>query len=233
MQNKPRFLISSDCALCLTFGEEISEQINGRIQALCLLLEQKQLPEIVELVPAYASLTIHYRPELIGYEAFCRKLEAVLDEATQTAAPPSELVRIPVCYGGDYGPDLPFVAQFNRLTPEQVIRRHSAPEYLIYMLGFSPGFPYLGGMDKSIAAPRLPAPRTKVPAGSVGIAGQSTGIYPVQSPGGWQLIGRTPLKLYDPRRDKPILLAAGQKIRFYPIGPEEFERISAREEERF
>jgi len=130
-----------------------------------------------------------------------------------------------VLYGGEAGPDLNFVAEHNGLTPEEVIRRHTAPAYLVYMLGFTPGFPYLGGMDESIAAPRLKTPRVRIPAGSVGIAGTQTGVYPIDSPGGWQLIGRTPLRLFDMEGENKFLLKAGQRVRFVPIDEGEFRRL--------
>ena len=138
------------------------------------------------------------------------------------------VMEIPVCYGGEYGPDLDFVAKYNRLTPEEVVRLHTSAEYLIYMLGFTPGFSYMGGMDERIATPRLESPRVLIHAGSVGIAGKQTGLYPLDSPGGWQLIGRTPVRLYDAHRDNPILLDAGLHVKFVPIDEAEFKRIVQR-----
>ena len=137
-----------------------------------------------------------------------------------------------MCYGGEYGPDLLEVAQHCSLTPKEVIARHTAPTYRIYMLGFTPGFPYLGGMDPSIAAPRRKEPRIHIPAGSVGIAGEQTGVYPIVSPGGWQLIGRTPLRLFDPQKEQPILLSAGAGIRFVPSDEEAFRKMEEKEGER-
>ena len=127
------------------------------------------------------------------------------------------MVEIPTLYGGEYGPDLDHVADHNGLTPEEVIQIHSSADYLVYMMGFTPGFPYLGGMSENIATPRLQTPRTAIPAGSVGIAEQQTGVYPIESPGGWQLIGRTPVQLFDPQRDPPVVVEAGDFIRFAPI----------------
>ena len=140
------------------------------------------------------------------------------------------LVELPVLYGGFCGPDLSFVAQHAGMTEQQIIDIHSAADYLIYMLGFTPGFPYLGGMDARIAVPRLSSPRVKIPAGSVGIAGEQTGVYPIASPGGWQIIGRTPLKLFDPGREQPFLLSAGQTVRFVPIDEAEYRRLGGSDE---
>ncbi|HHY76979.1 MAG TPA: 5-oxoprolinase subunit PxpB, partial [Clostridiales bacterium] len=148
-----------------------------------------------------------------------------------TDSEPAKVVEIPTIYGGEYGPDIEFVAQHNNLTVDEVIEIHSSRNYLIYMLGFTPGFPYLGGMSEKIETPRLKTPRTKIPAGSVGIAGKQTGIYPIDSPGGWQLIGRTPVKLYDPLADPPVLLNAGDYVRFVPIDEKEYKSILKQVEE--
>ena len=140
--------------------------------------------------------------------------------------PPSDVLEIPVLYGGEMGPDLAFVAQNAGISEEEVVKIHTSTEYLIYMLGFTPGFTYLGGMSDKIATPRLKQPRVKIPAGSVGIAGKQTGVYPVDSPGGWQLIGRTPVKMYDPDREVPILPQAGQYIKFKAVSQAEYDKIA-------
>jgi len=168
---------------------------------------------------------IHYAPEVIRYEELSEKLMALLSAHHEAKISKSVVLEIPVLYGGEYGPDLGHVAQYNNLTPQQVIELHSGAEYLIYMLGFTPGFTYMGGMDDRIATPRLEQPRVVIPAGSVGIAGKQTGVYPVDSPGGWQLIGRTPVKMYDAHRERPILPDAGMYVRFIPIDEEEYQRI--------
>lgn len=226
---QPRFLLTGDTSLSVEFGNEISEAINRRIRAFGLALEAAAIPGVTELVPTYRSMMIHYDPEVIGYEALKARLTAVLGGLDQVALPPSQVLEIPVLYGGEAGPDLAFVAEHAGLTPEEVIARHTRPEYLIYMLGFTPGFTYLGGMSEEIAAPRLAQPRVRIPAGSVGIAGSQTGVYPIDSPGGWQLIGRTPVRMYDPDRAVPILPKAGQYIKFYAIDQAEFDRIAALE----
>ena len=214
----------------MEFGNEISEHINAQIRAFSIALTESKLPGIVELVPTYRSLMVHYDPEVIPYGVLVKKLKGLLNQLDHIRIPPSDVLEIPVLYGGDeMGPDLGFVAEHNHKTPEEVIRIHTSTEYLIYMLGFTPGFTYLGGMSEEIAAPRLAQPRVRIPAGSVGIAGSQTGVYPIDSPGGWQLIGRTPVRMYDPDRAVPILPKAGQYIKFYAIDQAEFDRIAALE----
>lgn len=220
-----RFLLTGDTSLTVEFGNEISEAINHDIRAYKIALEKAGLPGIVELVPTYRSLMVHYDPAVLPYQELRERLEKLLDDMGEIEIPPSPVLEIPVLYGGEMGPDLPFVAEHAGLSEEEVIRIHSSTEYLIYMLGFTPGFTYLGGMSEKIATPRLKQPRVKIPAGSVGIAGTQTGVYPIDSPGGWQLIGRTPVKMYDPDRETPILPEAGQYIKFYPVTQEEYDSI--------
>ncbi len=223
-----RFLMTGDTSVLVEFGNEISTEINARIRAFNIALETKSVSGIVETVPTYRSLTVHYRPEIIRYEKLRDTLAGLLSGLDDVAIPPASVVEIPTLYGGEMGPDIGFVAEHNHKTVEEVIRIHSEPEYLIYMLGFTPGFPYMGGMSAEIATPRLTSPRVKIPGGSVGIAGSQTGVYPIDSPGGWQLIGKTPLKLYDAQRETPILLQAGQYVKYRPIDQAEFDDIAAR-----
>lgn len=218
-----------DAALAVEFGQSIDPEINDQVRTLHEDLQANPLLGVVETVPTYRSLVVYYRPDLIGWEGIHRALCQRLQGMAHTSPAPGGTVEIPVLYGGGEGPDLPFVAQHAGLEEEDVIRIHSQGIYRVYMLGFSPGFPYLGGMDSRIAAPRLETPRLQIPAGSVGIAGEQTGVYPLASPGGWRLIGRTPLRLYDPQRPHPILLRAGCSLRFRPVTREEFDQI-AREE---
>lgn len=224
-----RILNSSDCSFCVEFGNEISEQINDQVRAYTMAVEAAGIEGVTELVPTYRSVTVHYRPEVIGWSSLYTKLSKLTETLGTTAFAPAETVSIPVLYGGDCGPDLAALAKAHGMTEQEVVALHTAPEYLIYMMGFLPGFCYLGGLDKSIATPRLKTPRVKIPAGSVGIAGEQTGMYPLESPGGWQLIGMTPLKLYDPQRERPILLEAGNRLKFYAIGREEYLEIRRRE----
>lgn len=226
-----RFLPCGDRAVTVEWGSTIDEHINRQVHAFARKVEELSHPAITEVVPTYRSATVHYRPEVFSYEEL-NQLLAPLAQGSAEEAEELPVVEIPVCYGGEYGPDLLEVAQHCSLTPEEVIARHTAPTYRIYMLGFTPGFPYLGGMDPSIAAPRRKEPRIHIPAGSVGIAGEQTGVYPIVSPGGWQLIGRTPLRLFDPQREQPILLSAGAGIRFVPIDEETFRKMEEKEGER-
>ena len=220
-----RFLLTGDTSLTVEFGNEINEAINHDIRAYKIALEKAELPGIVELVPTYRSLMVHYDPAVLSYQELRDRLEKLLGDMAEIEIPPSPVLEIPVLYGGEMGPDLPFVAENAGLSEEEVIRIHSSTEYLIYMLGFTPGFTYLGGMSEKIAAPRLKQPRVRIPAGSVGIAGTQTGVYPIDSPGGWQLIGRTPVKMYDPDRATPILPEAGQYIKFYPVTQDKYDAI--------
>ena len=220
-----RYLVSGDCSVCVEFGNEISPEINKKIRAFKIAVEKSGIPGIVETVPTYRSLLVHYKPEIIGFRELTEKFEELMGSLSNIQIPPPTVIEIPVLYGGGMGPDIENVAEHNHKTVEEVIRIHTSEDYLIYMLGFIAGFPYLGGMSREIATPRLKSPRVKIDGGSVGIAGEQTGVYPVDSPGGWQLIGRTPLKLYDADREKPVLLEAGQYIRFKSITQEEYDRI--------
>lgn len=220
-----RILTVGDCAVSVEFGQEISLEINHKVMALKMVLEQEPIRGIVELIPTYCSLLVQYDPMELRYGQLREKLYTLVNQLDEVEMPPKQVVEIPVAYGGEYGPDLGEVAKVHNISEDEVIKLHSEPEYPIYMLGFVAGFPYLGGMNKAIATPRKKSPRLKIEAGSVGIAGEQTGIYSVESPGGWQIIGRTPLKLYDVNRNEPVLLKAGQYIKFKPITKEEFRAM--------
>lgn len=223
----PTIKMTGDTSVAVVFGDEISYELNKKIRNFDEALAESKIAGIYETVPTYCTLMIHYAPEAIRFEELCKKLEALLSVSHETRESKAVVMEIPVLYGGEYGPDLEYVAQYHGLTTDEVISLHSGNEYLIYMLGFTPGFAYMGGMEESIATPRLEMPRVVIPAGSVGIAGKQTGIYPIDSPGGWQLIGRTPVKMYDAHRKIPILLDAGMYVKFLPIEEAEFLRIRA------
>lgn len=227
LMERAKLKISGDSAILVEFENRIAPEINRLVRNFTLSLEKEQIPGIVEIVPAYCAVTVHYRPETILFDALKTRLSAVLEKLGEADIPAADVWELPVLYGGEAGPDLGFVAEHNGLTPEDVIRIHSESEYLVYMLGFTPGFPYLGGMSPAIETPRLTAPRLRIPAGSVGIAGKQTGVYPIPSPGGWQLIGRTPVRLYDAEREEPVLIRAGDYVKFVPVSGEEYARIAA------
>ena len=223
MVEKSRILAAGDSAIAIELGNEISEAVSARVRSLQLLIEQHPVKGFIECVPTYRSLMIHYDPRIVSYSSMIKELKSLETQAGYIELPAPEVTEIPTCYGGEYGPDIETVAAHSGLSVDEVIQIHTSAEYLIYMIGFSPGFPYLGGMDPRIAAPRLESPRTKIRAGSVGIAGSQTGIYPIDSPGGWQLIGWTPVRLYDPHAENPILLKAGNYLKFKAITKEEAE----------
>lgn len=218
-----------DCAVTLQIGTEISEQVNRNVVTALTALRNAAISGVLELVPTYTSICIHYDPSVLSYDALQIAIKQVKTDGVKAVNNQEvRIVEIPVCYGGTFGPDLAFVAEHNNLSQEEVVKRHSDGQYLVYMLGFLPGFAYMGGMDESIACPRLTSPRTKIPAGSVGIAGAQTGIYPLASPGGWQLIGRTPLKMFSIDGEKTrFRLSAGDLVRFVPISEETYREMEA------
>ena len=220
-----KFLLSGDTSVTVEFGNEISPAINAQIRAFNIALEESRIPGITETVPTYRSLMVHYDPGIILYDDLVKELKGLMGQLSNIQIPPSDVLEIPVLYGGEAGPDLEFVAEHNKKTPEEVIKIHSSRDYLIYMLGFLPGFTYLGGLDERLHTPRLANPRIRIPAGSVGIGGSQTGIYPLDSPGGWQLMGMTPVNTSDPSRETPILVEAGDYIRFVPVDEAEYLRI--------
>jgi inhibitor of KinA len=219
------FFPASDSTLLVRLdsaGRSMPE-VNEEVLALASRLQRDRDPRILNLHPAYTTLLIRFDPLIVSHP----EMEALVRERLQTSAqgaPEGKLLHVPVCYGSAFGPDLEEVARLTGLTPAEVIEIHSSVNYRVFCLGFTPGFPYLGGMDARIAVPRLDVPRKKVVAGSVGIGGEQTGIYPVASPGGWRLIGRSPLKLLNADHAIPSLILPGDTVRFTPIAPAEFEK---------
>lgn len=221
MENRPKLLPHGDRAVDIVFENRISPAINRRVIVLDAAIRSGAPEGIVNCIPAYRTLTVEYDPMRITYGQVCLFLRGI----AMTADLPQQgrLLRIPVLYGGAYGPDLETVAAHAGLSVQETIQRHAEPEYHVYMIGFLPGFPYLGGLDPKLACPRKATPRLRVEGGSVGIAGLQTGIYPEASPGGWNLIGRTPIRLFD--ADTLSLLSAGDRVKFVPIDAETYRAI--------
>ncbi|WP_078594345.1 5-oxoprolinase subunit PxpB [Evansella clarkii] len=222
---KQRFSPMGDSAVRVSFGEGISKEINNRIRGFAELLRKAGIKGIREWTPSYTAVTVYYDPCEKKYSEITAELEELYRKLEETELPPAKRVIVPVCYEGEFAPDLEDVANHNGLSTDEVVSIHKGGDYLIYMLGFTPGFPYMGGMAPKIATPRLEVPRSHVPAGSVGIAGEQTGIYSLDTPGGWRIIGRTPLVLYDSKRENPSLFEAGDHVSFRAISTEEYEDI--------
>ena len=220
-----RILPAGDRALVADFGNVISEDVNRKVNALKKSLLAEKVAGVREMIPTYRSLLVEYNPAVITMQELSRRIEAANIDGAATETENRRVLEIPCCYGGKYGEDLAGMAELTGLSEKEIIDIHAGTEYRVYMLGFLPGFVYLGGMDQRIAAPRLKTPRVSIPAGSVGIGGSQTGVYPMASPGGWRLIGMTPVSFYDPTRENPVLCEAGDYIRFVPISPDEYERL--------
>ncbi|NCD69043.1 5-oxoprolinase subunit PxpB [Mucilaginibacter agri] len=226
----------SEQSVTLEFGHEISEELHHQISSFDRLIHSNTFAGFKTTVPAYSTLSIFYdilevsQSDMPGEDCFTKvsnylhQLQS--EQLTQPNTPNNSItnITIPTCYGGEYGEDIAEVAQLNNLSIDEVISLHSTAIYKVYMIGFVPGFAYLGGMDQRLATPRKPSPRKAIPAGSVGIAGEQTGIYPLETPGGWQLLGRTPIKLFDANKAQPSLLKAGDQVKFQPIDHNQFNQ---------
>lgn len=225
--SKTRILNCGDSAVTVEFGKEISPDIGRAVKNLDTVIRSSKKRGISETIPTFCSLTVIYEPEILPYKKLIKFIESAVEKSKNVNDFGNEkkIHIIPVCYEGEFAEDLKDVARLNGLTEEEVVSIHTSTDYLIYMLGFLPGFAYLGGLDKRIETPRLETPRTKIPAGSVGIGGNQTGIYPIASPGGWRLIGRTPILPFDLSREEPILYKSGEYIRFVKIDRGEFDRV--------
>jgi KipI family sensor histidine kinase inhibitor len=220
-----RYLPFGDSALLVEFGDTIDLDVNRKVIALSKAILKARIQGVEELVPTYRSLLIRYDLAKIGYKQLVLRVKDIESELKESKLEAVRRIVVPVVYGGQYGPDLSYVAQFHGLTEEQVIQIHSGREYRVYMLGFVAGFPYLGEVADEIATARLETPRLKVAAGSVGIAEKQTGIYPCEAPGGWQIIGRTPLRLFNPQMDPPALLKPGDSVEFQQVSEKEYKKI--------
>lgn len=221
---EPRFLAAGDTALVVEFGTEVDPVINHRVMRLGEAMRAAGIEGLVDLVPTFRSLMVHYDPTVVHRSALEERVRDLLHDAGEAKAT-GRLWRIPTLYGGKHGPDLEEIAERTGLDIDTVVERHSSVEYEVYMMGFLPGLPYLGILHDDLALPRRTEPRVRVPAGSVAMATNLTNVYPSESPGGWHILGRTPVELFDLRRDVPILLQAGDRIRFEPIGEDRFREI--------
>jgi KipI family sensor histidine kinase inhibitor len=210
-----------DRGILVEVGEEISAAVNRRVQELMLRLQQTHLPGIRELAPGYRSLLVVFDPLTIAPQELKTRITDVATRPERCELPQAKLITVPVIYGGNYGPDLGGVASHLGISSDQVIRLHTQTIYRVYMIGFTPGYPYMGELPDALAVPRRSTPRTRVPKGSVGIAQRQTGIYPADSPGGWQIIGWTPIELFDPNRPRPSLLEMGDRVKFEAVRPGE------------
>jgi KipI family sensor histidine kinase inhibitor len=206
-------------------GDEISPELNTRVRALEYLVQQKGLAGVVEMVPTYRALLVYYEPLVVGYPELVEAIGELVPQAQAAALPPSRVVELPACYGGELGFELEAAAARLGLAPEELARLHAESEYLVYFIGFTPGLPYMAGMPARLTIPRLDQPRLKTPPGSIGIGGTQCCIYPVESPGGFWILARTPVRLYDPGAAAPILLRPGDRIRFRPIDRREYDAI--------
>jgi inhibitor of KinA len=222
-----RFVRAGDSTIVVEFDERIDVDVNARCISVAERILALDIAGVRDVVPTYRSLAIYFNPLKTDSTRLVEQLKRATTEPVAPRDDPARSHRIPVCYGGEFGPDLPGVADFARLTVDDTIARHAGRPYRVFMLGFVPGFAYMGTVDPDIAAPRRATPRTTVPAGSVGVAGIQTGIYPTETPGGWQLIGRTPVRLFDPRRERPSLFQPGDTVRFFSIGPVEWDRYTS------
>ncbi|MDP4163154.1 MAG: 5-oxoprolinase subunit PxpB [Bacillota bacterium] len=216
-------------AVVIQLGMEISGNTFERVQQIAYQLEKQKFDGFIEIVPSFTTVTVYYSPVFFEkkgakfpYENVCHQLKEILATVESIWIAEERIVEIPVCYGGEFGPDLDAVCEITEMNQENVIELHCGGEYVVYAIGFAPGFPYIGGMNEKLACPRKSSPRRLVPAGSVGIAGKQTGIYSLDTPGGWQIIGRTPVKLFLPHEKNPSLLKAGNRIRFVPISQDEY-----------
>ena len=224
-----RYLVAGDRNMVVEFGDDIDMTLNRKVHNMVSAIKRAKFDGVRELIPTYRSILINYDPSAISFAALQDKLKALESRLDFSSLPSPREVEIPVVfgYGEPYRSDIEFVAQYNKLgSVQEVIKLFTSGDYQVYMIGFLPGFAYLGGMPKRLATPRLDRPRISVPAGSVGIAGEQSGIYPLDSPAGWRCIGRTALKLFEPSWQPPSLLQAGDRVRFVSISPEQYERIA-------
>jgi inhibitor of KinA len=223
-----RCVAAGDLAVSVEWAEEISIEVNTQVRALEFLIQQKAVPGVVETVPSFRALLVYYDPRLVDYDTLCVTLTELASLASTSVLPPARTVELPCCYDTELGLDLEAAARRLDMPVDEVVRLHAGSDLLVYFIGFTPGLPYMTGMPERIYLPRLATPRVKVPAGSVGIGGIQCCIYSVDSPGGYWILGRIPVRLYDPEAAEPILLKPGDHIRMRPIDRREFDDIASR-----
>jgi len=219
-----RYRIMGDRSVLVELGDEMSPRVNRRVREFSVSCMKNRLEGLIDIVPAYRSFLIIYDPFKLDLVMIKNRMEDIQRTMEGIEIPKPKTLEIPVVYGGEYGPDIEWVARYHAIRVEEAIKLHTGTTYQVYMIGFMPGFPYMGELPESLATPRRETPRTAIPQGSVGIAQRQTGIYPVESPGGWQILGRTPLKLFDPHHSPPTLLETGDLVKFFPIDKEEFKQ---------
>lgn len=226
-----RIAPQGDCCLMVEFGQKIDRETNLRARSLAQYLVDNPISGVLDVVPAFTTVAVHYRPEAMAgasgaelpYDRLAAEMERILQAGVERKAATERRVEIPVCYGGEFGPDLEEVARARKLSTEEVIAIHSQSPHVVYMLGFAPGFPYIAGLDERLSMPRRATPRLKIPLGSIAIAGTQSVVYSIETPGGWNLIGRTPLRVFTPETDPPSLLRAGDAVHFVPITLAEYQ----------
>lgn len=223
LHDEPLFRMMGDHAVLVELGDDISPQINQKVRKLYIGTKSHRIRGIKDLVPSYRSLMVVYDPLVVKLSTLKNQIRDIWNTLDDSLLPSPKTIEIPVVYGNEYGPDLEWVADFHQIPPDEVIRLHTQPTYQVYMIGFMPGYPYMGEVPDALVTPRRKTPRTHVPKGSVGIAQKQTGIYSVASPGGWQIIGRTPVQLFDPQGKPPSLLEMGDQVKLYALAAEEIE----------
>ena len=226
MEGLPCIKYCGDSAVTIEFENQITLEVNHKVIALQMQLAKEEIPGLIETVPTYRSLMVHYDPCICSYEALCQNIQKAVKSLDCGITAKKNIISIPVLYGGDFGPDLDAVAAFEQTTPDEVIRRHTAHECYVYMLGFSPGNAYIGSEKRTFSVPRKPTPRLKIPKGAITIWESQTTIFPMEQPGGWNVIGNTPLNMFHPDADHPFYLKSGDWVHFRSIGKTEYEQIA-------
>ena len=224
LYRSPKFRLLGDRGLLVELGDDIHPRINQKVRELFVGTKAHRIRGVKDLVPSYRSLLVVYDPLVLSLKSLKSCINEIWSDLSDARLPDPRTVEIPVHYGDEFGPDLQWIADYHKMTPQDVIRLHTQPTYQVYMIGFMPGYPYMGELPDALVTPRRKTPRTHVPKGSVAIAQKQTGIYPFTSPGGWHILGRTPVPLFDFQRKPPSLLEMGDRVKFYAIAPEDSDK---------